>query len=191
MHASEEAAGLGENLTRAVATYAFKLMAYKDEYEVARLYTNGKFAEQLASQFKGGKLRFWLAPPIIAKKDANGHLEKKHFGAWMLTGFRILAKFKGLRGTKLDLFGYTEERRMERDLRDTYLANMSRIASELTAANHSLAVEIAKVPDEIRGFGHVKEAAVEKAKTHEAELWAGWPEGKLPKAKVSLISAAG
>jgi hypothetical protein len=191
VRAAEETAGLGENLTRAVATYAYKLMAYKDEYEVARLYTNGKFAQQLASQFKGGKLRFWLAPPIISKKDANGHLEKKHFGAWMWTGFRILAKFKGLRGTKLDLFGYTGERKMERELRDTYLANMRRIASELTASNHSLAVEIAKVPDEIRGFGHVKEAAVGKARKHEAELWAGWPEGKLPKAKVSLISAAG
>ncbi|MFN3610391.1 MAG: DUF6537 domain-containing protein, partial [Hyphomonas sp.] len=188
---AEEAAGLGENVTRAVATYAYKLMAYKDEYEVARLYTNGKFAEQLASQFKGGKLRFWLAPPIISKKDANGHQQKKHFGAWMWTGFRVLAKLKGLRGTKFDLFGYTEERKMERDLRDTYLANMSRIASELTAANHSLAVEIARAPDEIRGFGHVKEAAVEKAKAHEADLWAGWPDGKLPKAKVSLISAAG
>ena len=80
---------------------------------------------------------------------------------------------------------------MERDLRDTYLTNMRRIADELTAGNHALAVEIAKVPDEIRGFGHVKEAAAEKAKAHEAELWAGWPSGKLPKAKVSLISAAG
>jgi indolepyruvate ferredoxin oxidoreductase len=121
VRAAEEKAGLGENLTRAAATYAYKLMAYKDEYEVARLYTDGKFAEQLASQFKGGNLRFWLAAPIIAKKDSHGHLQKKHFGAWMMTGFKVLAKFKGLRGTKLDLFGYTEERKMERALRDTYL----------------------------------------------------------------------
>jgi indolepyruvate ferredoxin oxidoreductase len=190
VRAAETKAGLGENLTRAASTYAFKLMAYKDEYEVARLYTDGKFAEQLASQFKGGKLRFWLAPPIIAKKDSHGHLEKKHFGAWMMTGFKVLAKLKGLRGTKLDLFGYTEERKMERDLRDTYLANLGRIARELTAGNHALAVEIARVPDEIRGFGHVKEAAAVKAKAHETELWAGWPEGRLPKAKVSLIAAA-
>ena len=187
---AEAKAGLGENLTRAAATYAYKLMAYKDEYEVARLYTDGKFAQQLASQFKGGKLRFWLAPPIIAKKDSHGHLEKKHFGPWMMTGFKLLAKFKGLRGTQLDLFGYTEERKMERALRDTYLENLGRIARELTAGNHALAVEIAKVPDEIRGFGHVKEAAAAKARALEADLWAGWPTGKLPKAKTSLISAS-
>ena len=190
VRAAEEAKGLGEALTRTVATYAYKLMAYKDEYEVSRLYTDGNFARQLASQFKGGKLRFWLAPPIIAKKDAHGHLVKKHFGAWMMTGFKVLAKLKGLRGTKLDIFGYTEERKMERDLRDTYLANMRRIAGKLTAANHALAIEIARVPDDIRGFGHVKEAAVVKAKAHETELWAGWPEGKLPKAKATLIAAA-
>lgn len=187
---AEEKAGLGENLTRAAATYAYKLMAYKDEYEVARLYTDGKFAQQLASQFRGGKLRFWLAPPILSKKDSHGHLEKKHFGPWMMTGFKLLARFKGLRGTKLDLFGYTEERKMERALRDAYLENLGRIARELTASNHALAVEIAKVPDEIRGFGHVKEAAAEKAKTTQAALWAGWPMGKLPKAKTSLIPAA-
>lgn len=190
VRAAEEKAGLGEDLTRAVATYAYKLMAYKDEYEVARLYTDGKFAEQLAGQFKGGKLRFWLAPPIIAKKDASGHLQKKHFGAWMMTGFRILSKLKGLRGTRFDLFGYTEERKMERGLRDDYLSNMERVARELTPGNHALALEIARIPDEIRGFGHVKEAAVEKAKPREAELWAGWPAGKMPKTKVSLISAA-
>jgi indolepyruvate ferredoxin oxidoreductase len=190
VRAAEEKAGLGENLTRAAATYAYKLMAYKDEYEVARLYTDGKFAEQLASQFKGGKLRFWLAPPMISKKDMHGHLEKKHFGPWMMTGFKLLAKFKGLRGTKLDLFGYTEERKMERGLRDAYLENLSRIARELTAGNHALAVEISRVPDEIRGFGHVKEAAAQKAAVRDTELWAGWPMGKLPKAKTSLIAAA-
>ena len=108
----------------------------------------------------------------------------------MMTGFKVLARFKGLRGTQLDLFGYTEERKMERALRDTYLGNLGRIARELTAGNHALAVEIAKVPDEIRGFGHVKEAAVEKARAHEETLWAGWPTGKLPKAKTSLISAS-
>ncbi|MFN7056625.1 indolepyruvate ferredoxin oxidoreductase family protein [Hyphomonas sp.] len=188
VRAAEEAAGLGEGLSRAVATYAYKLMAYKDEYEVARLYTDGKFEAYLKSQFKGGELRFWLAPPMISKKDSHGHLTKKRFGAWMWTGFRILAKFKGLRGTRLDIFGYTEERRMERGLRDDYLANMRRIAKELTAANHALAIEIARVPDEIRGFGHVKEAAVEKAKAHEAELWAGWPEGKVPRPKTTLLA---
>ncbi len=189
VQAAEAAASLGENLTRAVATYAYKLMAYKDEYEVARLYTDGTFRKQLESQFRGGKLRFWLAPPLLSKKDIHGHLVKKRFGAWMWTAFGILAKLKGLRGTRFDPFGYTAERRMERDLRDTYITNMYRIARELTPANHTLAVEIARVPDEIRGFGHVKQAAVGKAKLHEAELWAGWPDGHLPKAKVSLIAA--
>ncbi|MBU3921916.1 MAG: indolepyruvate ferredoxin oxidoreductase family protein, partial [Alphaproteobacteria bacterium] len=190
IRAAETKAGLGESLTRAAATYAYKLMAYKDEYEVARLYTDGKFARQLAGEFKGGKLRFWLAAPIISRKDAHGHFEKKHFGAWMMTGFHILARLKGLRGTRLDLFGYTGERRMERGLRDSYLDNMGKLAGELTEANHALAVEIARVPDEIRGFGHIKEAAAEKAKVREAELWAGWPMGKLPKSKTSLIAAA-
>jgi len=190
IRAAEHAAGLGEKLTRASATYAYKVMAYKDEYEVARLYTDGKFADYIASQFKGGKLRLMLAPPILAKKDAQGHLKKKHFGPWMFQVFKLMAKFKGLRGTRFDLFGYTEERRMERKLRDDYLAGLARIAQELSAKNHDLAVALAEIPDDIRGYGHVKEAAAEVAKAKEAELWAGWPEGKLPKAKTTLIAAA-
>jgi indolepyruvate ferredoxin oxidoreductase len=190
VRAAEHGAGLGEKLSRAAATYAYKVMAYKDEYEVARLYTDGKFAEYIASQFKGGKLRLMLAPPILSKTDANGHARKKHFGPWMFQVFKLMAKFKGLRGTKLDLFGYTEERRMERKLRDDYLAGLARIAQELTAKNHDLAIALAEIPDEIRGYGHVKEAAAEVAKAKEAKLWAGWPEGKLPKAKTTLIAAA-
>ncbi|MEQ3627100.1 MAG: indolepyruvate ferredoxin oxidoreductase family protein [Hyphomonas sp.] len=190
VRAAEHGAGLGEKLTRAAATYAYKVMAYKDEYEVARLYTDGKFAEYIARQFKGGKLRLMLAPPILSKTDANGHAKKKHFGPWMFQVFKLMAKFKGLRGTKFDLFGYTAERRMERQLRDDYLAGLSRIAQELTAKNHELAVALAEIPDDIRGYGHVKEAAAEVAKAKEAELWAGWPDGKLPKAKTTLIAAA-
>ncbi|MGB2177123.1 MAG: DUF6537 domain-containing protein, partial [Hyphomonas sp.] len=189
VRAAEQGIGAGDKLTRAAAFYAYKVMAYKDEYEVARLYTDGKFAKQLASQFKGGKLRFWLAAPMIAKKDQHGHLQKKHFGPWMMLGFKLLAKFKGLRGTKLDLFGYTEERQHERKLRDDYLSGLERIAGELTEKNLELAVAIASVPDDIRGFGHVKDAALTEAKVKEAELWAGWPEGKLPKAKTTLIAA--
>jgi len=164
-------------------------MAYKDEYEVARLFADGSFAKQLASQFKGGKLRFWLAAPMIAKKDQHGHLQKKHFGQWMMLGFKLLAKFKGLRGTKLDFFGYTEERQHERKLRDDYLAGLTRIASELSAKNLDLAIALASVPDDIRGFGHVKDAALTQAKAKEADLWAGWPEGKLPTTKTTLIAA--
>ena len=190
IRAAEHAAELGEKLTRAAATYAYKLMAYKDEYEVARLYTDGKFADYVASQFKGGKMRLMLAPPILAKKDAEGHLKKKHFGPWMFRVFKLMAKFKRLRGTRFDLFGYTEERRMERQLRDEYLAGLARIAQELTAQNHTLAIALAEIPDEIRGYGHVKDAAVDVAKAKEAELWAGWPDGTMPKAKTTLIAAA-
>ncbi len=189
IRAAESSLGTGEKLARAAAFYAYKVMAYKDEYEVARLYTDGKFAKQLASQFKGGKLRFWLAAPMIAKKDQHGHFEKKHFGQWMMLGFKLLAKFKGLRGTKFDVFGYTEERQHERKLRDDYLAGLERIASELTGKNHELAVMIATLPDEIRGFGHVKDAALQAARLKEADLWAGWPEGKLPTTKTTLIAA--
>jgi len=189
VRAAEQAAGPGDKLTRTAATYAYKVMAYKDEYEVARLYTDGSFAKQLASQFKGGKLRFWLAAPMIAKKDQHGHYQKKHFGQWMMLGFKLLAKFKGLRGTKLDFFGYTEERQHERKLRDDYLAGLTRIASELSAKNLDLAIALASVPDDIRGFGHVKDAALTQAKAKEAELWAGWPEGKLPTGKTTLIAA--
>tara|TARA_R110000751_G_scaffold152166_4_gene257186 strand:- start:38560 stop:42018 length:3459 start_codon:yes stop_codon:yes gene_type:complete len=186
---AEEAAGLGDKLSRAAATYAFKLMAYKDEYEVARLYTNGDFAKQLASQFKGGKLRFWLAPPILSQKDSHGHLKKKHFGSWMMLGFKILTRMKGLRETPFDLFGRTEERKMERALRDTYLETLETLATGLTAKNHALAVAIAEVPDEIRGYGHVKEAAVAVASETEAALWKGWPMGDMPKVKTTLIAA--
>jgi indolepyruvate ferredoxin oxidoreductase len=186
---AEEAAGLGDKLTRAAATYAYKLMAYKDEYEVARLYTDGSFAAQLASQFKGGKLRFWLAPPIMSKKDSHGHLKKKHFGGWMMLGFKVLTKLKGLRETPFDVFGRTEERKMERALRDTYLETLETLASGLTAKNHAVAVAIAEVPDEIRGYGHVKEAAVAVASETEAALWKGWPTGDMPKAKTTLIAA--
>ena len=101
----------------AVAKYYFKLMAYKDEYEVARLYTDGRFVEQLKSQFEGDfSVKFNLAPPLFAKKDAKGHLVKAEFGSWMWSAFKLLAKFKGLRGGAFDIFGYTEERKMERAL---------------------------------------------------------------------------
>ena len=153
------------------------------------LYTNGDFAKQLASQFKGGKLRFWMAPPLISKKDSHGHLKKKHFGGWMMLGFKLLTKLKGLRETPFDLFGRTEERKMERALRDTYLETLETLATDLTATNHALAVAIAEVPDDIRGYGHIKDAAVALASEKEAALWKGWPMGDMPKVKTTLIAA--
>ena len=185
----EEAAGLGEAFTTAVAKYAFKLMAYKDEYEVARLHTDGTFEKKLRETFHGGKIKYLMAPPLIAKKDSNGHLKKKPFGPWMKTVFKIMRRFKGLRGTAFDPFGYTEERKMERGLRDTYLERVTSMSGKLTKKNHELAVAIASIPDEIRGYGHVKEASIEAAKGHEEELMKNWPEGGMPKQKQTLIAA--
>ena len=189
VRSAEQAANLGERFTQAVARFAYKLMAYKDEYEVARLWTDGKFDAYLAKMFKGGKVAYHLAPPLNSKKDENGHLVKKQFGPWMKIGFKIMKRFKGLRGTRFDPFGWTEERKMERKLRDQYLDNIERMLVDLSAKNLDLAVEIASIPDSIRGYGHVKEEAVAMAAAREAELWQHWPNGTLPKAKTTLIAA--
>ena len=186
---AEEAAGLGDQLTRVAANYAFKVMAYKDEYEVARMYTDGTFAAQLADTFHGGKIRLNLAPPLISKKDEQGHLKKKEFGAWVLHVFKIMRPFKFLRGTAFDPFGWTQERKDERALRDSYLEKLVTLSDGLTAKNHALAVMIAEIPDEIRGYGHVKEAATQTAAAREAALWAKWPEGGVPAEKTTLIAA--
>ena len=191
VRAREESLGLGEDLTRAVATYAYKLMAYKDEYEVARLYTDGSFRQRIAETFTGNyKLNFHLAPPLLSRKDHKGHLVKKSFGRWMLPAFGLLAKLKGLRGTRFDFVGWTAERKMERGLRDAYLANLDRLIADLSPENHALAVEIASIPDDIRGFGHVKEASVEVATTREGVLWSKWPLGHdAAPGKTTLIAA--
>nr|HPI48213.1 indolepyruvate ferredoxin oxidoreductase family protein [Hyphomonadaceae bacterium] len=123
---------------------------------------------------KGTKLTFLMAPPMISKKNHKGELIKQSFGPWMMTGFKILKSLKGLRGGAFDFFGKTEERRMERRLRDEYLARLEVLAAGLTAEKHSLAVEIASLPDEIRGYGHVKEKAVGVAETKLAALMAKW-----------------
>ncbi len=165
----------GEALTRAVAVNLYKLMAYKDEYEVARLYADGRFAGELGQTFTGGKLKVWLAPPLIAAKDRNGKPRKMAFGGWMLElGFPLLARLKGLRGGAFDIFGASAERRMERDLIADYEAGLERLTADLSAKRLPLATKIAQVPSEIRGFGHVKDAAVRTAKAAEAALWAKW-----------------
>jgi indolepyruvate ferredoxin oxidoreductase len=158
---AEAKLGGGNKLAMAVAKSAFKLMAYKDEYEVARLYTDGQFTEKLKQQFEGEfSLKFNLAPPLLAKKDAQGHLVKAQYGSWTWQAFKLLAKLKPLRGTKLDVFGYTDERRMERRLLADYRATVLAMLDRLTADNLATAVEIAALPEKIRGFGHVKEKAV-------------------------------
>ncbi|MEX0694810.1 MAG: indolepyruvate ferredoxin oxidoreductase family protein [Rhodospirillales bacterium] len=159
-------------LSEAVARGLFKLMAYKDEYEVARLYTDGRFERAVRETFAdGGRIKFHLAPPLIAEHDlTSGHLKKKAYGAWMLSAFRIMARFKGLRGTPFDLFGYSAERRMERQLIADYETQLAEIAKNLSAENHAAAVQLAALPMRMRGFGHVKEANVKAAKACEADL---------------------
>ena len=173
--ARAEAALGSEALTRAVAINLYKLMAYKDEYEVARLYTDGRFAAYRDQTFRGGKAKVWLAPPILAPKDAQGNPKKVAFGGWMLDlAFPMLAKMKALRGTALDPFGRTEERRQERALIAEYEAGLDRLLAGLSADRLALAVEIAQAPQGIRGFGHVKEASIGPTRARTDALWARW-----------------
>jgi indolepyruvate ferredoxin oxidoreductase len=148
-------------------------MAYKDEYEVARLYSDGAFLRQAAAEFDG-KLRFsfHLAPPLLARRDpATGEPKKMTFGPWMLRVFGWLAKLKFLRGTAFDPFGRTEERRTERKLVADYEAMLDEVLGKLTPENHHLAVGLAAIPEKIRGFGHVKLRHLAAAKADEAALF--------------------
>jgi indolepyruvate ferredoxin oxidoreductase len=163
------------SLTEAVARYAFKLMAYKDEYEVARLYTSGEFEKRIRETFDGDyKLHFNLAPPLFARKDAEGHLRKAEYGKWVFGAFKLLAKLKGLRGTALDVFGYTAERKGERKLIEDYFATVDMLLATLDHDNHALAVEIASIPEHIRGYGHVKERHLAAAMTRQNDLMQAW-----------------
>ena len=157
----------------AVARNLFKLMAYKDEYEVARLYTDGTFTKQIEQTFESGSLRFefHLAPPLLARVDkTTGEPRKMSLGPWMMKAFGVLRRFKGLRGTAFDPFGYTAERRTERELIAEYEALLSEVLGKLTPDNHPLAVGLAVIPEKIRGFGHVKLRSLRTAKADEAAL---------------------
>jgi indolepyruvate ferredoxin oxidoreductase len=174
VQAAEAAKAPGKSgLSEAVARYLFKLMAYKDEYEVARLYAEPSFLAQVKNEVAGDNLRlkFHLAPPLFARKDKVTGLPKKMtLGPWMLPAFRVLARFKFLRGTALDIFGYSEERRTERKLIDDYETMLGEIMGKLTPENHHLAVGLANIPEKIRGFGHVKARHLVAAKADEAAL---------------------
>ncbi|TIX43003.1 MAG: indolepyruvate ferredoxin oxidoreductase family protein, partial [Mesorhizobium sp.] len=151
-------------VTEAAAKNLFKLMAIKDEYEVARLYTDGSFAAELAKQFQGyDKLEFHLAPPIMGRRGSDGSPRKSSFGPWMMNGFRLLAAMKGLRGTAIDLFGYSAERRMERQLLTLYEADLDLVAGALAPGKIEAAAALLSVPALVRGYGHVKQASAEKA----------------------------
>ena len=159
-------------LSKVVARYYFKLLAYKDEYEVARLYSDGSFIRQLEAQFSGDyRLEFHLAPSWLSKPDAStGEPRKRQFGAWMLKAFGVLAKFKFLRGTPLDLFGYSAERKLELQLIDDYEQDLDYLLKELNADNYRTALALAELPEQIRGYGHVKERSLTKVREQSSQL---------------------
>ena len=177
----------GEKLAEAVARYFAKLMAYKDEYEVARLYTDGEFRKKIGAMFEGDyKLVFHLAPPLLAKADPQtGEPKKMQFGPWMMAAFGVLARFKGLRGGALDPFGRTEERRMERQLIVDYERTIDEILSGLTRDNHALAVQIASLPESIRGYGHIKAKSAAKARDGLAGLLSKFRDPAAPVARAA------
>ncbi|MDO8418941.1 MAG: indolepyruvate ferredoxin oxidoreductase family protein, partial [Rubrivivax sp.] len=168
-------------LTEAVARYLFKLMAYKDEYEVARLHTDPRFTDKVAALFEGEyKLVHHLAPPAIARKNERGELVKQPFGPWMRTAFGVLARLKGLRGTALDYFGRSDERRMERALIGEYRECIDELLARLDAGNVDLAAEIARIPEDIRGYGHVKARHLAAARGKWQTLMQRWRTVRAP-----------
>jgi indolepyruvate ferredoxin oxidoreductase len=178
-------------LSDAVARGLFKLMAYKDEYEVARLHSDPAFLARIAAQFEGDfKLHYHLAPPLLARRNARGELQKRRFGPFTLTLFRGLARLKGLRGTAFDPFGHTEERKTERALIGEYRACIEELLTGLHAQNLAAAVEIARLPEQIRGYGHVKARHLAATRPVWATKMAAWraqdpvpgaaPDGLIP-----------
>jgi indolepyruvate ferredoxin oxidoreductase len=162
-------------LTRAVAEQLYRLMAIKDEYEVARLHSQPEFWAKLDQQFDGEwQVQFHLAPPILGKRNAKGEPVKTTFGSWMRPAFKALAWLKLLRGTPLDVFGHTQERRDERALLWEYKSTVGELIATLSADNHALALEIAKLPERIRGFGHVKMRNLQAIRPRWDELMKQW-----------------
>ena len=158
-------------LTQSVARYLFKLMAYKDEYEVARLHTDTAFLAKVGAQFEGDfKLHYHLAPPLLAQRNTAGELQKRSYGPWMQSAFRLLAPLKVLRGGPLDIFGYTEERRHERALAQEYRAALEGMLPLLNVGNRDAALAFARLPEQIRGFGHVKARHLAAARQQWAVL---------------------
>ena len=169
------------DLAEATARYYFKLLAIKDEYEVARLYSDGSFAQQIGASFEGDlRLEFHLAPPFLGRKNAQGEAIKSSFGSWIMPAFRLLAALKKLRGTRFDVFGYTKDRRIERKLIADYEILIEEILANLSPDNHAIAVALASIPEKIRGFGHVKTKHLKAAKAEEQELLEQFRAGPAP-----------
>jgi indolepyruvate ferredoxin oxidoreductase len=184
----EQAVGGDASLpfTRAVAQSLMKLMAYKDEYEVARLYTDGEFLKSLRHQFEGDvQLEFYMAPPVLSRAKEGQAPRKVRLGSWMMPAMKLLARARALRGTALDFFGRTQERRMERELIASYRARIEEIASQLSAERLKAACDIAALPLTMRGFGHVKLANVALARAREAELLHRFDPQRYPRPPMS------
>ncbi|MFH1604362.1 MAG: DUF6537 domain-containing protein, partial [Pseudomonadota bacterium] len=164
----------GTKLTEAVARYYAKLMAYKDEYEVGRLHSDPAFMQEIESMFEGDyKVAFHLAPPMLIRPDAaTGEPKKSTFGPWMMRLLRLLAACKVVRGTAFDIFGHTQERRIERALITEYAATVEHLLAHFSPAKHALAIEIASIPEAIRGYGHVKMRHLKLAQQQRALLLA-------------------
>ncbi len=169
-------------LTVAAAKSLYKAMAYKDEYEVARLYSDGRFMAQLREQFEGDfKLQFHLAPPLLSKKDAySGEPRKRSFSAWLLPVFRLVARGKVLRGSRWDVFGYSAERRLERQFRDDVIADLQELCGCLNADNVALALQLIQLVDKVRGFGHIKAHSLEQYRLRRSHLIAKLRGEALP-----------
>ena len=169
-----------------MARYHFKLMAIKDEYEVARLHAHSGFLAKLGQQFEGDyRLVFNLAPPLLSRRDpATGELRKREFGAWVLPLFRVLARLRTLRGTRFDLFGRSEERRGERAVLARYEQTIERVLSTLQSsadpAHHAAAVALASLPEDIRGYGHVRAKSLVAVQAREQELLAALERRVIP-----------
>ena len=158
-----------------VAEQLYRVMAIKDEYEVARLHADPAFSARLTATFGTQiKRQYHLAPPLLGRKNATGQAIKTTFGGWMAAVFPLLATAKGLRGTALDVFGYTDERKSERKLRDDYIALIDAVCRDLTVENRALALDLANVVAPVKGFGHVKARNMAAARARWSELLDRW-----------------
>ena len=186
---AESRLGGKTTLSEAVARYLFKLMAYKDEYEVARLHSDPAFQQRIADMFEGDyRINYHLAPPMTAERNDKGELLKKKYGPSMLRNFKLLAKLKGLRGGALDIFGKTEERKTERALIQQYRASIEEVLQGLNSENHATAVEIARIPEQIKGYGHVKERNLKPARERWNALMAQYRDPAATAAQAQRVA---